>query len=76
MGAHHVHPVEERADIVLDDAPEENEVVALFISLVRKGNHALQDARHLHDGEIRVDPFSLEMDDNVQALVEKLGEGM
>ena len=76
VSAQNLHPMEERPDIVLDETAEKDEVVALLVGLVGEGNDARQDARHLDDGQVGVEPISLEMDDDIEALVEKLGEGM
>jgi hypothetical protein len=76
VSAQDLHPVEQRADVVLDDASQKDKVVALLVGLVRKGNHAGQDPRHLDDREIGVDALPLKVNDDVQALVQKLWKGV
>ena len=68
--------MEELADVVLDDAPEQDEITSALLGLVAEGNVAGKNARHLDHGQIRIDPLALEMDDDVQTLVQELREGM
>jgi hypothetical protein len=61
---------------MLDDAAEEHKVVPLLLGLEGKGYDAWKDSGNLDYGKIRIEVFSLEVNDDIKALVEQLGKGM
>ena len=68
------HPVKQAPDVMQDDVPEKNVVVAVL--LFGKWHDSRQDPGNLHDRDIGAQVLSLEFDDHVQALVEKLRKWM
>ena len=74
MGPEHLDSVEKGSHVMIDDAAEEDKVVALLLRLLGEGNHARQDPRHLDHCQVRVDPLALEVNDDIETLVEKLGK--
>ena len=69
------HPVKQAPDMVQDDVPEKNVVVAVL--LFRERNDPRQNARNLDDRDVGAQVFvAFEFDDHVEALVEKLRKRM
>ena len=72
MRTKHLDTMEEGSHVVFDDTAKEDKIMALLLRLLREGNDSRQDARHLDDSKIGINALTLQMDDDVQALVKKL----
>ena len=68
------HPVKQAPDMVQDDVPEKNVIVAVL--LLRERHDPRQNAGHLHDRDIGAQVVALEFNDHVEALVKQLRKGM
>ena len=75
VGAMDFDAVEEAADMGLHEVAEEDEVLAVAV-FFGEGQEAREDARDLHDGEIGGEVFALQFDEEVEAFVEELREGV
>ena len=68
------HPVKQAPDVIQDDVPEKNVIIAVL--LFRERNDPRQNPRNLNDSDVGAQVLTLKFDDHIQALVEKLRKRM